>query len=284
MGLRSLAALLVPPVFVSIARTGRRVIRREPPPWEYAPEGWEHSSGWADDRDVARVAERYRSKLPAFQAAIEGARPIGVPTSPARGVTPTVADQNIILEFGYALGLAGWSRDRVTVLDWGGGVGFLSFVAAELTPQLAIEYHVKELSGIAAAGRDLVPGVRFWDDETCLNERYDLILASNSLQYVEDWRSVLGRFGQSASGGYVLLQHVPVARHGSSFTVRQRAYGSAFTSWVFGRDDLLTAASSADLVLVREFLESLRGSVAGAPSDWESRGFLFRAADRSPGG
>lgn len=280
MRLRSLTALLVPPLFALIARNGRRVLRREPPPWEYAPEGWEQSTGWADDSDVAEVAERYRAKLPAFRAAIEGVGPIGVPTSPARGVTPSVADQNIMLEFGYALSLASWSRDRIAVLDWGGGMGFLSFVAAELMPHVAIEYHVKELSRIAAAGRDLVPSVRFWDAETCLAERYHLILASNSLQYVEDWRSLLGRFGQSAAGGYVLLQHIPIAQEGSSFTVRQRAYGTAFTSWVFGRDELLTAASSADLVLVREFMESQRGSVAGAPSHWDSRGFLFRA----PGG
>jgi len=281
MRLRSLAALLVPPLLTSIARNGRRVIRREPPPWEYAPEGWQQSSGWADDSGIAEVPERYRAKLPAFQAAIEAPGPIGVPTSPARGVTPTVADQNIMLAFGYALGLAGWSRDRVAVLDWGGGMGFLSFVASELMPHVAIEYHVKELPGIVAAGRDLVPGVRFWDDETCLAERYHLIVASNSLQYVEGWHSLLGRFGRSASGGYVLLQHLPIAHEGASFTVRQRAYGTAFTGWVFGRDDLLTAASAADLILTREFMESQRGRIAGAPSEWQSRGFLFRARDRA---
>jgi putative methyltransferase (TIGR04325 family) len=266
----------VPPAVVATARRALRGIRPEPVSWEYAVGGWDHATGWGSDREVAQVVARYRAKLPEFRAAIARPKPIGVPTTPARGTVPTVGDHNLILQFAYALALASRGRERVRVLDWGGGMGFLSLVAAELLPDLALDFHVKELPAICAAGRELMPHVVFFADERWVDECFDLVIASSSFQYVEDWGALLCGFARTVgSGGYLFLQQVPTALGVRSFNVRQYAYGGSFTSWVFGREELLDAAQSAGLVLLREFLDESRGTVGGAPADWMSRGYLL---------
>jgi putative methyltransferase (TIGR04325 family) len=273
----SLATQLLPRMLVSLLKRARGVPVNGPSEWELAPDGWQDDTGWSNADDVAKVLDHYRAKLPRLRAALDGHGLIGVPTSPARDVTPTVADQNIVLQFAYALSLASRDRREVAVLDWGGGIGFLSLIATALFPHLAIDYHVKELSVIATAGRALVPTVTFWDDDRCFGRPFDLILASNALQYVEHWRPVLAAFGRTTPGRYVLLQHVPTTIAGPSFAVRQRAYATQFTGWIFGREELLAAAADAGLTPVREFLDSFRGTIPGTAANWESRGYLFRA-------
>ncbi len=279
MRFRSAVSQWVPPALVTRARRALRGIRPESASWEYAVDGWDHRTGWGSDREVAQVVARYRAKLPEFRAAIRRPQPIGVPTTPARGTVATVGDQNLILQFGYALALASRGRERVRVLDWGGGVGFLSLIAGELLPGVVLDFHVKELPAICAAGRELMPHVVFWADERCLDERFDLVIASSSFQYVEGWRALLSGFARSVeSGGCLLLQQVPTALGVGSFIVRQYAYGGSFTSWVFGREELLDAARSARLALLREFLDESHGTIGGAPADWVSRGYLLAHA------
>jgi hypothetical protein len=40
--------------------------------------------------------------------------------------------------------------------------------------------------------------VDFREDESCLERTYDLVVASSSLQYAEDWRGLLDRIAAAA--------------------------------------------------------------------------------------
>ena len=220
--------------------------------WEYVPEGWERErtdpaiKGW----DEAAVVEAYRAKLPAYAEAIAGPGPIGLPTSAAfRDAPPSVKDQNIVLGYAYALALASRRRDTVSILDWGGGAGLFFLLGRALLPdEVGIDYHCKDLPAICAYGREALPEAHFHDDDSCLERRYDLVVASSSLQYSEEWRDVLGRLA-GAVDGYLYLARVPVVAQSPSFVVLQRAYPygfeTEFLSWVFNRGELLTAAAES---------------------------------------
>jgi putative methyltransferase (TIGR04325 family) len=132
---------------------------------------------------------------------------------------------------------------------------------------------VKEVPSTARAARDIVEGVTFWDDDSCLDRTYDLVSACGSFQYSPDWRAQLARLGGAAR--FFVLTRTPVAMTPSSFVVRQHAYGTSYVGWVFSRDELLGGADSAGLFLERELLEGWSANVPGAPARDEHRGYVF---------
>jgi putative methyltransferase (TIGR04325 family) len=251
--------------------------------WEYVPEGWTRQRadpairGW----DVESTVDAYTTKLPAFEKAIQGPGPIAIPTSALFPVgSDSIWEQNVLLAYAYALALASRDTSRVSVLDWGGGLGFFYLLSRALLPaEVDIEYHCKEVAGLCEAGRELVPAVHFHDDESCLDRRYDLVLASSSVQYSESWSELVGRLAGS-SARYLYLTRVPVALASSSFVVRQRAYSygleTEFLSWVFNHGEFVDAVTRSGMELVREFLIGPGVTIQGAPENEELRGFLFR--------
>jgi putative methyltransferase (TIGR04325 family) len=270
-----------------VVTRGRRALGRFVPrfrEWEYVAEGWRRNEadpqirGW----DEPGVLEAYRAKVPDFASAVEGSGPIAFPTSAAfRDVTPNVKDQNIVLAYAYALALASRKKDTVSILDWGGGVGLFYLLSRALLPsEVELDYHCKEVPAVCSYGRELLPQAHFYADESCLARSYDLVVASSSLQYSEPWRDVLAGLSRAA-GGYLYLARVPVVLRSPSFVVLQRPYryglGTEFLSWVFNRDELLEAASSGGLALVREFVFGEKSDIRGSPEQDETRGFLFRS-------
>jgi putative methyltransferase (TIGR04325 family) len=273
---------VTPPVLLPWARRLVDRGRATPPPeWEHVPEGWRRTRadlrGWSDPS----VADAYRTKVAAYRTAMEGTGPLAVGSSPAFGVgAPGPDDQNVLLTFATALLLTSWGRSRVSVLDWGGGVGLHSFVArAVLPPEVELEYHCAELPSICAVGRDAVPEVTFWDDDACFARPYDFVLASSALQYVEDWPGTLRELAAATTDG-LLLTRMPMVVEAPSFVVLQRAHGyrfeSEYLSWVFNRAELLAAARGAGVDLAREFVLGFRPFVVGAPEQDETWGYFFR--------
>lgn len=275
---------ITPPFLVAGYRHVRQRLRQDLqlPEWEFVPEGWQRQqrdpaiTGW----DVPGVLDAYRSKLATFRDVVVGSGPLAVPTSASvtRNVT-SVSDQNAILAFAYSLLLASRGRDTVSILDWGGGVGLYALLARALLPSdVGVEFHCKELPLVCSYGREAMPEVHFHDDEACLARTYDLVLASSSMQYTEDWPSLLEGLAR-ATGGYLYLARVPIVVANPSFVVLQRAYRHGFgeyLSWVFNRDELLDHARRADLRLVREFLLGYKPMIHGAPEQVETRSLLFQ--------
>jgi putative methyltransferase (TIGR04325 family) len=262
---------------------------REPPEWEFVPEGFARSvRGW----DVEAVADAYAEKWPAYAASLEGSGPLAVfHEAPADGelVTDDPGAQTMLLAFAYVAALASRRDGTLRVLDHGGGLGHYAALARHALPGVALDYTCHELPAVVERGRSLVPGVRFTASDDCFGERYDLVVASSSLQYAEDWRGLLSLLA-SATESYLFVTRVPVALEVPSFVVLQRAerygYATEYVGWVLARDELLAAAATAGLELVREFLLDGLLSAEGAPeSPIGHRGFLFRpsggSADRA---
>jgi len=242
------------------------------PEWEHIPEGWSYPArGW----DAEAVAEAYARKWTDYVAAIRAPNPLGVHHETAEVLTGDAGAHNMLVTFAYVLALAADGRDRLSVLDWGGGLGHYQVLARSVLPRLTLDWHVQETPAVAARGRQLNPEVTFHDDESALGGRYDLVVASSSIQYAEDWRALLGRLAAAAER-YLYVARVPVALHAPSFVVIQRpyvhGYDTEYLGWVLNRDELLAAAPP----LAREFLLDARFSAAGAPEDpVDHRSFLF---------
>ena len=257
------------------------------PEWEHVPEGWAHAAadpavkGW----DVDAVAAAYRRRWPSFVRALEGPGPLGVAHEVPDGIDVPRDERgahNTVISFAYVLARAAHRRDQVSLLDWGGGPGHYYLIARAALPDVRLEYHSKDVPKLAALGRELVPDAHFHDDDSCLGRPYDLVLASGSLQYAEDWRALLSRLTASSSP-FLYVTRLPVALRARSFVVVQRpyAYGyeTEYLGWVVARGELLQAAGDAGLRLEREFLLVDEAHVAGAPeTPVQHRGFLFRRA------
>ena len=244
-----------------------------PPEWEYVPEGWQRpAKGWAVDS----VARGYREKWADYLAAIQAPNALGVHHETAQVTRGDAGAHNMLVSFAYVMALASRGRDRLSVLDWGGGLGHYLALARSAVPGLELEYHVKETSAACRRGREVSPEVTFHDDESCVDRRFDLVVASSSLQYEPEWQRLLERLA-TATGGYLYIARVPVALHSESFVVLQRpyvhGYDTEYLGWVLNRRELLAAAA---LPLAREFLLDARFSAEGAPENpVEHRSFLF---------
>ena len=181
----------------------------EPPEFEYVPEGWSRRvGGW----DGGRVAEAYVAKWPEWVAALEGPVPLGVYHEARAGQRlerEDMAAHNMLVSFAYVLARAARGRERVSVLDWGGGLGHYAVLAGAVLPEVELDWHCREVPSVARAGAETNPGVTFHTDDACLERTYDLVLASSSLHYEQDWSRLLGRLGAAAGGGHLLVTRVP---------------------------------------------------------------------------
>jgi putative methyltransferase (TIGR04325 family) len=246
--------------------------------FEYVPEAWARRvRGW----DAPAVEAAYRRRWPEFLAAVEGSGPLGVAHEVPLGQNVVNDDpgwHNVVVSFGYVLARAAHGRDRLSLLDWGGGPGHYAVLARALLPEIELEYHSRDLPRLAQLGRELLPDATFHDDDSCLERTYDLVLASDSLHYADGWRAQLARL-ERAAASWLYVALVPVVSRAPSYVVQQRpdsyGYDTEYLGWILNRGELLDAAS---LRLERELVAPGVIDVPGAPEPAVHRSFLFRAS------
>lgn len=267
----------------SPASPGGMAIHAERPEWEYVPEGWRRGDARAEGWHDFSIVETQRRNWATYAQLVRGVGPLGFHFFAKGEIVPNDQNaHNAFMTFAYVLARAAHGRDRLSVLDWGGGIGYYALLAQALLPEVAYDYVVKELPELAELGRELMPWVKFeTDDESCLSDRYDLVLASSSLQYAQDWQSLLGRLAAAAKP-WLLVARLPVCRHAKSFAVVQRPHGygylTEYISWVLNRDEVLSCTTQHGLTLEREFLAGQRMPIHNAPEASQPLGFLFRCA------
>ncbi|MDH7568052.1 MAG: hypothetical protein QHJ73_00515 [Armatimonadota bacterium] len=276
--LRTLATQWLPPAVLTGVRRVLDYVR--PAPWEYVPEGWRTVDPRIQGWNVESIARTQTERWPLFLEALKGTRPLGVShESP----TPSNADyamHNTIMSFAYVLALAARRTERLSLLDWGGGIGHYYALSKALLPGVPIDYFCRDLPLLCQAGRALQPDATFLeDDESCRSRRYDLVLSSFSLPYSEDWRHTAGILA-SVTRSYLYITRLPVVQRVPSFVVVQRPYSvgyrTEYLGWFLNRNEFLQHLDSLNMELIREFLIQERPLVHRAPEQAHCAGFLFQ--------
>lgn len=279
---------LVPPILVPWAKRAARAARgvigsAHRPTWQIVPEGWREAdeTGWSDKS----IAETQKRKWPAFVAAVSGNGMLGVAHEMPQIDNDVVHHHNTIMTFAYVLSRAAAGRPRMSVLDWGGGMGHYAVISRSVLPEVSIDYTVADLPGLCIAGREALPDVNFVTDPgEWANRAFDLTVASSALQYVKDWQGLLHGLA-SATAGWVYITRIPIVENAATHVIVQRphhvGYLTEYIGWVFNRSEFLREAESVGLILDREVIIEPGLLADGAPEEFRWGGFLFKVRPKT---
>jgi putative methyltransferase (TIGR04325 family) len=276
--------LITPPLLVKLLqrlRDGARTASGVE--WEYIPEGWKYAEthpavkGW----NVQDILETYKRKWPKFVNVARGTAPLGIAHESELASQTDMISHNTIMSFAYVVALAAHRAEKLSMLDWGGGMGHYCVLTQSLLPGVEIDYHCKDVPMLAEYGAQLLPDQHFYTDEACLGQKYDLVMASTSLHYTQDWQRLLAGLA-AAARRYLYIANLPVVVDASSFVFVQRpyayGYNTEYLAWCLNSKQFMDCAESLGLGLVREFIYGHRPLIHNAPEQNEYRGYLFRPA------
>jgi putative methyltransferase (TIGR04325 family) len=273
LNFKKIVRLMLPPLLLEV-RNYLRVAEREyvGPDW---PKQDPRATGWDDPS----VAETMHNTWDKFSSKVVGTAPLAC--------WPWTADQtdmvphNAFMTYAYLLARTAIGNRRVSVLDWGGALGHYALVANRLLPEISLDYTVKERPNVCAVGRTKLPQVSFISsDDECFSRGYDIVMASSSFQYVEDWRYV-SRCLADATRKWLFITGLPTVQHSARFVAVQRqkhlGFHAEYLSWIHNQQEFLDYMSGElGLTLEREFLAWDTVHYRRAPEDPRGMGFLFR--------
>ena len=278
--LRRVLKLLTPPILTEAVRRLRGTDKGAL--LEYLPDGWKAEAA-RDDRggwNAEQVVAVEKKKWDAFCHNLEGSRPLGFShedNDPS--ITRSPYFHNINISYAYVLTLAARHKDKISVLDWGGGLGHYYLLGQAVLPGVEIDFHCREVPLMCAQGEKLCPEIHYHEDDRCLESSYDLVMINGSLGYFPNWKDLLARLSHSTKE-YLFLTRVLVVEESPSFVARQNTdaydYDSEMVTQVFNRKEVLQIVADTGLQLVREFVVGPGPTVAGAPEKCLDCGWLFK--------
>lgn len=279
--LKRAARQVLPPIVVrGLSAVNSRLNPQNRPEWEYVPEGWARQDqdnkikGW----NAPGVLQASLDKWENFGASVTGNGVLGLAHESESSQADILA-HNTNMCYAYVLALSASSKERISILDWGGGIGHYYLLSKAILPGTQIDYHCKDLSLMVEKGRELLPDARFYDDETCLERQYDLVLSSSSIQYSPNWQETMQKLA-SVAQDYLYMTLFPTVLRHPSFVVVQRpyayGYGTEYLGWFLNRQEVVSCIPASDMRLVREFLMGHAVKPHNAPEAGVYRGFLFQ--------
>lgn len=280
MNVKQIVRLFVPPILVALVNKIRYWGQRAE--WEYAVQGWQTAEndpaikGW----DQASILEANQSRWSAFLDSISGTNPFGIsPEATESSPEDHLPFHNMMMSFAYALSLTAATTRHISMLDWGGGIGHYYALAQRLRPDLTVDYSCKDFEQFANFGQSLFPESHFYANDEWKNHSYDLVCASGSLHYSQNWQDDFKALA-SVTKGYFYLARLPMVRDVPSYVMIQRpyqyGYDTEYLGWCLNRNDVLKCADECELTLVREFVIEMPPVIKNAPEQPSYWGFLFR--------
>ena len=233
--------------------------------------------GW----NVPSVADAQKRKWEAYQQSLRGTAPLGINhESRWKPTSGDLRDHNTLVSFAYVLALAAWQKQRLSLLDWGGGMGHYYVLSKALLPTVDIDYFCHDVPLLCQAGREVLPQAHFFDSpQEAFSRSYDFVLASSSVWYEEEWRPLLDKLIRVADP-YLYVSRMIFVNRVPSYVAVQRpwavGYGTEYLCWILNKKEFLDHVLSRGMELVREFLISSAQHIHRAPEQGDYRGFLFR--------
>jgi putative methyltransferase (TIGR04325 family) len=274
---KDLVRVWVPPGAIRMAQQALDRVR--PAPWEYIPEGWcsaEPTRGW----NVAGIAKMQTEMWPAYADRLSGTGPLSINHEDWNLDSGRLYDHNTLVTYAYVLALAARQKPKLSLLDWGGGIGHYYLLSRAVLPEVELDYSCHDVPLLCQAGRAVLPQGRFIENpDDCFSRKYGLVLASSSLWYQQDWRSVLDRL-VAVADPYLYVTRMIFVERAKTYVAIQRpwslGYGTEYRCWIFNREEFVRHLTSRSMELLREFLICDRPRIHRAPEQGDYKGFLFR--------
>lgn len=276
MTLKQILKSVTPPVIWRLLKYARRKATRSVDCLTYAPHGWAtklpkstgNEDAWAQYFPYALEDDRREC-----ESAIRRFRD-GQPLLIEQNNSADAAQYVVNMPCVYVLALTARLGPALRILDYGGNLATLYWIGKTLLPGVELEYHCRELASVAEEGRKISPEVIWHTDDDCFAERYDVVMFTSVLQYIQNWQDLLRR-AAPAVGTYLFLSHVPTVEHVPSYVAMQRAKGMTLLHQQLNRADVLAIVQSTGLRLVREFVMREHEPIENAPEQPSHRGWLF---------
>lgn len=256
------------------------------PEWEYRPEGWQAENPAREGWNVPSIAELQKQKWLVFVEALKGHGPLGIShEAPADAGCANLWAHNLIMSYAYVLTLAARHKERLSMLDSGGGVGHYYMISRALLPDLELNYYCQDLPNLCKVGRSLLPMVHFFDTpDACFKQSYDFVLSGSSLWYEQNWKSAADKLAR-VTDHYLYINRILFIDKAASFVILQRpwkyGYLTEYQCWVINQHEFLSYIESLGLQLVREFLFGPGPHIDNAPEQGYFKGFLFKRPEKT---
>ncbi len=251
--------------------------RDKKPLLEYTSQGWQTrlaistDSGWNSEQ----VVSTEQSKWQIFCDNLHAPKPLGFHHENTDiTVTDNLLFHNLNMIYAHVLSCVTSGKSEVTILDWGGALGHYYQMGRTLFPNITFDFHCKEVPKMVELGKIINPHIHWYDDETCLQNTYDLVMINSSLQYIPDWITTIQKIMPSVKH-YLFLSRLPVVE-GKAFVAIQRVYGTEMLHNQLNRQEVLSIIQKEGCKPVREFITGEIPVIKNAPEQCVLRSWLFQ--------
>lgn len=152
------------------------------------------------------------------------------------------------------------------VLDFGGGMGTTFIESLYSLPECEnLSFDIVEGEQNCIKGREI-----FKDDKRVsfierlpAKKKFDIIHISSSLQYIEDWKSLLHEMCERYDAEYFVFNDLPANNIKNTYATIQNYYDSKISYWFFKLEDIVNFVESENYKLI--FQSDFYGTYLGIP-------------------
>jgi putative methyltransferase (TIGR04325 family) len=170
------------------------------------------------------------------------------------GIAACAVSRDLVLPLVAAFALQDGRPPRI--LDFGGGMASsYPLVMGAVPGSENIEFHVLEGASICAHGRTELTrrdNLFFHSDMPPVDMSFDIVHAGRSMQYVDDWRGLLGTFAER-NANYIILAGL-LAGDIKPFVTMQNYYGCKIPVRFLNRDEVIRAVEDLGYRLIYKSL------------------------------
>lgn len=260
---------------------GLRALRQRfgVPEWRIDAKGFERPDAAAEAWDRPALAKKLAERIGAYDRRLQAGTGMALnPDDPSGGPDP--AALSLAQDYATVFTRVAEGKERLSLLDWGGGPGAAYALARHCLPKVQLSYTCQELEAVCEAGRDLFPEARFLHEAgRCFEQRYDLVIAGSSLWYAHDWKALASQMAASAEPWFFIAKTGFVSS-APAFVAVQRptvaGYERDFPCWILNLPELVDHLEAQGLELVHRFEPGPELPVRGSAETVVLRSLLFK--------
>lgn len=143
-------------------------------------------------------------------------------------------------------------KTKVRILDFGGGIGVTYAAVSKLVKNISFEYHIVDNERICQEGRKIFKSDKrvIFHNKIPRIGMVDIVHIGSSLQYVDDWRALLGDL-YTYEPKYFLFDDLH-AGNIPAYVTLQNYYESKIPCWFFSLKEVIDTMKSLKYKLIFE--------------------------------